>query len=177
MKRLAREQLQILEASFNANKKLKAEHKLQLACQLGLPPRQVAIWYQNRRARQKLEVKEHQYNNIQQELNNVLAENIRLEKEVGTLKYELNKAQEILVLSSTPPRMTTLWSGSTSDDDYANSRSPGNITCNWLDTSKFPGKKLRTYLNGPVHVLEKNTKNQGLLAEPMKPNHGTNCGL
>ncbi|KAG8642441.1 hypothetical protein MANES_12G088301v8 [Manihot esculenta] len=112
----------ILEASFNANKKLKAEHKLQLACQLGLPPRQVAIWYQNRRARQKLEVKEHQYNNIQQELNNVLAENIRLEKE-------------------------------------------------------FPGKELRTYLNGPVHVLEKNTKNQGLLAEPMKPNHGTNCGL
>ncbi|XP_021684731.2 homeobox-leucine zipper protein ATHB-52-like [Hevea brasiliensis] len=174
-KRLARDQLQILETSFNANQKLKAELKLKLACQLGLPPRQVAIWYQNKRARHKIEAKEHQFKNIQQELGNVLAENIRLEKEVRTLKYELNQAQEMLVLASTPPMMILL-SGSTSDDDHANTHSPGNMKC-WLDPCKFPGEEQHTYLTGPLDMLEMYTNNQDLLAESVKPNHGTNCRL
>ncbi|EEF44365.1 homeobox protein, putative [Ricinus communis] len=115
-KRLAREQLQILESSFNANQKLKAEFKLELARQLGVPPRQVAIWYQNRRARHRVETKEQEYNNIQQELRNVSAEKIKLEKEVDMLKYELNKAHEMLILASTPSA-TSLLSSSASDDD------------------------------------------------------------
>ncbi|XP_050208447.1 homeobox-leucine zipper protein ATHB-52-like [Mercurialis annua] len=167
-KRLAGDQLQILESNFNANQKLKAEHKLELASQLGVPPRQVAIWYQNKRARHKVETKEHEYKNIQHELGNVLAEKINLEKEVQMLKYELNKAREMLALASTT-------SATASDDDHANSYSPGNLTFSWLDTSNLlSGEEIYASLTGPASMLEKYTSNHGLLAESMKPNHDTN---
>lgn len=146
-KRLAKEQLRLLETSFNANKKLKAELKLELAHQLGLPPRQVAIWYQNRRARNKTLSIEHEYKNIQQELGNVLAQNIRLEKEVSMLKHELNKAQQMLYFVSASSA-TTLPSLPASGDEHASLSSPGNINCSWGDASVFPEEKLYSCIIG-----------------------------
>lgn len=54
-------QVSLLEKSFEAENKLEPERKTQLAKKLGLQPRQVAIWFQNRRARWKTKQLERDY--------------------------------------------------------------------------------------------------------------------
>ncbi|XP_021288580.1 homeobox-leucine zipper protein ATHB-52 [Herrania umbratica] len=95
-KRLNQEQVRELEKSFAANKKLEPELKLHLANQLGVPPRQVAIWYQNKRARWKTQNLELDYNTLQVKLENALSEKRMLEKDVKHLQEELRKAQEMM---------------------------------------------------------------------------------
>ncbi|KAF9673505.1 hypothetical protein SADUNF_Sadunf10G0031200 [Salix dunnii] len=45
--------VQILEKNFEVENQLEPEGMMQLAIELGLQPRQVAIWFRNRRARFK----------------------------------------------------------------------------------------------------------------------------
>ncbi|KAL0001343.1 hypothetical protein SO802_015124 [Lithocarpus litseifolius] len=95
--RLNQEQVSLLERSFISNNKLEPERKLQLSNQLtGVPPRQVAIWYQNKRARWKTQNLELVYNVFQQKLENALVEKRRVEKEVERLKGELEKTKEMV---------------------------------------------------------------------------------
>jgi len=96
-KRLTEEQLSILEKCFASNMKLEAEQKFHLANQLGVPPRQVAVWYQNKRARWKTQSLEMDHGVLQAKLENVMAEKKQLEKDVERLKAELKKAQEMML--------------------------------------------------------------------------------
>ncbi|EEF39122.1 hypothetical protein RCOM_0651000 [Ricinus communis] len=57
---------------------------------------QVAIWYQNKRARWKTQSLELEYNTLQVKLENALIDKKRLEKEVMQLREELRKAQEMV---------------------------------------------------------------------------------
>ncbi|KAL3519830.1 hypothetical protein ACH5RR_017979 [Cinchona calisaya] len=98
-KRLTQDQVRLLESSFNFNNKLDPDRKSQLAQELGLPPRKVAIWYQNKRSRWKNENLEVDNKALQLRLESVLADNERLQSEVERLKQELHKAQEMLLLS------------------------------------------------------------------------------
>ncbi|GFP79651.1 homeobox-leucine zipper protein athb-52 [Phtheirospermum japonicum] len=95
-KRLSQDQVRLLEASFDATKKLEPELKFRLARELGVPPRQIAIWYQNKRARWKNQSLELDHGAIQVRLEAALAEKERLEKEVDSLRGELKRAQEML---------------------------------------------------------------------------------
>ncbi|KAI3433163.1 Homeobox domain-containing protein [Psidium guajava] len=52
--RLTKEQSRLLEESFRQNHTLNPKQKEALATQLKLRPRQVEVWFQNRRARSKL---------------------------------------------------------------------------------------------------------------------------
>ncbi|GJR22698.1 homeobox-leucine zipper protein ATHB-52 [Tanacetum coccineum] len=56
--------------------------------QTGLPPRQIAIWYQNKRARWKNQSLEHDYNMLQLQLEATLFETRQLQKEVDKLRAE-----------------------------------------------------------------------------------------
>ncbi|KAK9130096.1 hypothetical protein Sjap_010583 [Stephania japonica] len=52
-RRLSIDQVKALEKNFEVENKLEPERKVKLAQELGLQPRQVAVWFQNRCARWK----------------------------------------------------------------------------------------------------------------------------
>ncbi|KAL2241031.1 UNVERIFIED_CONTAM: Homeobox-leucine zipper protein ATHB-6 [Sesamum indicum] len=60
-RRLRVDQVKALEKNFEVENKLEPERKVKLAQELGLQPRQVAVWFQNRRARWKTKQLERDY--------------------------------------------------------------------------------------------------------------------
>lgn len=60
-RRLSVDQVKALEKNFEVENKLEPERKVKLARELGLQPRQVAVWFQNRRARWKTKQLERDY--------------------------------------------------------------------------------------------------------------------
>ncbi|KAL5225742.1 hypothetical protein ABZP36_012381 [Zizania latifolia] len=74
-RRLSVEQVRTLERSFESGNKLEPERKAQLARALGLQPRQVAIWFQNRRARWKTKQLEKDFDVLRRQLDTARAEN------------------------------------------------------------------------------------------------------
>jgi homeobox-leucine zipper protein len=60
-RRLSLDQVKALERNFELENKLEPERKVKLGEELGLQPRQVAIWFQNRRARRKTKQLERDY--------------------------------------------------------------------------------------------------------------------
>lgn len=93
IKRLSAEQVRALEASFEEEKKLEPEKKQELALQLGLQPRQVAVWFQNRRARSKTKQLELDFAFLSSHYRSLLAETHRLKSEVARLTKELNNVK------------------------------------------------------------------------------------
>jgi homeobox-leucine zipper protein len=61
-RRLAADQVRALERCFEADNKLDPERKARMARDLRLHPRQVAVWFQNRRARWKTKQMERDCN-------------------------------------------------------------------------------------------------------------------
>ncbi|KAE9595580.1 hypothetical protein Lal_00030756 [Lupinus albus] len=95
-RRLTSEQVQFLERNFEVENKLEPERKVQLAKELGLQPRQVAIWFQNRRARFKTKQLEKEYGTLKASFDrlkvdyeNFIQENQKLKDEVNSLKNKL----------------------------------------------------------------------------------------
>ncbi|KAI3913897.1 hypothetical protein MKW92_051682 [Papaver armeniacum] len=105
--KLTSEQIEVLERSFQEEielleqqqpstmelrknrVKLEPERKMNLSMELGLHPRQVATWFQNRRARLKGKQIERLYNVLKQDYEIVRRENQHLHQEVMELKNKL----------------------------------------------------------------------------------------
>ncbi|MCL7027046.1 hypothetical protein MKW94_029998, partial [Papaver nudicaule] len=111
--RLSSEQVDALERSFQEeieleqqpgvtpderkNKvKLEPKKKMKLCRELGLHPRQVAIWFQNRRARLKAKKIEHLYDVLKKDFETVSRENQHLQQEVMKLKSKLKDRESML---------------------------------------------------------------------------------
>ncbi|GAB2232075.1 hypothetical protein Drorol1_Dr00011097 [Drosera rotundifolia] len=92
-RKLSSEQACFLEASFSHEHKLETERKDRLASELGLDPRQVSVWFQNRRARWKSKKLEEEFSKLRAQLDGVVVEKSCLEAEVIQLKDQLNVAQ------------------------------------------------------------------------------------
>ena len=60
-RRLAADQVRALERCFETDNKLGPDRKSRIARDLGLQPRQVAVWFQNRRARWKTKTLERDF--------------------------------------------------------------------------------------------------------------------
>ncbi|CAL9111199.1 unnamed protein product [Musa textilis] len=84
--RLSKEQSAFLEESFKEHNTLNPKQKLALATQLNLRPRQVEVWFQNRRARTKLKQTEVDCEYLKRCCQTLTEENRRLQKEVAELR-------------------------------------------------------------------------------------------
>ncbi|KAL4612550.1 hypothetical protein ACB092_08G208500 [Castanea dentata] len=84
--RLTKEQSRLLEESFRQNHTLNPKQKEALAMQLKLRPRQVEVWFQNRRARSKLKQTEMECEYLKRWFGSLTEQNRRLQREVEELR-------------------------------------------------------------------------------------------
>ncbi|KAK0573391.1 hypothetical protein LWI29_007454 [Acer saccharum] len=88
-RRLNMEQVKTLEKNFELGNKLEPERKMQLARALGLQPRQIAIWFQNRRARWKTKQLEKDYDLLKRQYEAIKADNDALQAQNHKLQAEI----------------------------------------------------------------------------------------
>ena len=81
-RRLSDDQAQFLEMSFRKERKLVTPRKVQLAAELGLDTKQVAVWFQNRRARYKSKLIEEEFSKLRAAHDAAVVHNCHLEAEV-----------------------------------------------------------------------------------------------
>ncbi|CAK9187025.1 unnamed protein product [Ilex paraguariensis] len=91
--RLTTEQSTLLEESFKLHTTLDTAQKQALAEKLNLRPRQVEVWFQNRRARTKLKQKEVDCELLKKGCKSLSLENVRLKKELQELLRSLKLQQ------------------------------------------------------------------------------------
>ncbi|CAI0464284.1 unnamed protein product [Linum tenue] len=84
--RLTKDQSALLEESFKEHSTLNPKQKQALADQLNLRPRQVEVWFQNRRARTKLKQTEVDCELLKKCCETLTEENKRLHKELQDLR-------------------------------------------------------------------------------------------
>ncbi|XP_039065323.1 LOW QUALITY PROTEIN: homeobox-leucine zipper protein ATHB-13-like [Hibiscus syriacus] len=96
-RRLNMEQVKTLEKNFELGNKLEPERKMQLARALGLHPRQIAIWFQNRRARWKTKQLEKDYDLLKRQYEAIKADNYALQAQNQKLH------DQIMALKSREP--------------------------------------------------------------------------
>ncbi|XP_050231422.1 homeobox-leucine zipper protein HOX3 [Mercurialis annua] len=84
--RLSKEQSRLLEESFRQHHTLNPRQKEALALELKLRPRQVEVWFQNRRARSKLKQTEMECEYLKRWFGSLTEQNRRLQREVEELR-------------------------------------------------------------------------------------------
>jgi homeobox-leucine zipper protein len=104
--RLSKDQSAVLEESFKEHSTLNPKLKLALSKRLGLRPRQVEVWFQNRRARTKLKQTEVDCEYLKRCFENLTEENRRLQKEVQELRAL--KLSPQFYMQMTPPTTLTM---------------------------------------------------------------------
>ncbi|XP_047939349.1 homeobox-leucine zipper protein ATHB-17-like [Salvia hispanica] len=96
--RLTKDQSRRLEQSFVQNQTLNPKEKEDLAMELRLKPRQVEVWFQNRRARSKMKQTEVECEYLKRWLGALTEQNRKLQKEVEELRF----------IKAAPPRVSAL---------------------------------------------------------------------
>ncbi|XP_030518419.2 homeobox-leucine zipper protein HOX11 [Rhodamnia argentea] len=106
--RLSKEQSAFLEESFKEHHTLTPKEKLALAKQLNLRPRQVEVWFQNRRARTKLKQTEVDCEHLKRCCERLTEENKRLHKELQELRALKSSHHYVNSFTKHPTPATTL---------------------------------------------------------------------
>ncbi|XP_059305965.1 putative homeobox-leucine zipper protein ATHB-51 [Lycium ferocissimum] len=147
-KRLTNDQLESLENSFQEEIKLDPDRKMKLAKELGLQPRQIAVWFQNRRARWKAKQLERLYDSLKQDYDVVSREKQKLQDEVyalrAILKEQATKKQvnstvytdisgeETVESTSMPSSNKTITRGITTSNHQNNNNNNNMAECSYV---------------------------------------------
>nr|XP_043618661.1 homeobox-leucine zipper protein HOX15-like [Erigeron canadensis] len=114
--KLTTEQTTLLEHSFTIHSTLNTGQKQELATKLNLLPRQIEVWFQNRRARTKLKQIEQECELLKKCCESLNEENRRLEKELQEIRccslnfdhhHQQSASQPLLPLYIRYPTTTT----------------------------------------------------------------------
>nr|GLL48989.1 homeobox-leucine zipper protein HAT22-like [Ipomoea trifida] len=138
--RLTKEQSVVLEDSFKDHSTLNSKQKEHLARRLNLRPRQVEVWFQNRRARNKLKQTEVDCELLRKCYDSLTDENRRLQRELQELKAKTPAAQPFYMQISAATPLTMCPScqrtyGGSGDNSagekshYYGSKHNGTIAC------------------------------------------------
>ncbi|RZC87804.1 hypothetical protein C5167_028257 [Papaver somniferum] len=109
-RRLSADQVRALEKNFEVENKLEPETKVKLAHELNLQPRQVAVWFQNRRARWKTKQLERDYGFLKANYDDLRLKFLELQQSKELLLLELH------VLKSKMKEENTESNGSVKDE-------------------------------------------------------------
>ncbi|KAL5060130.1 hypothetical protein RYX36_031734 [Vicia faba] len=118
-KRLTSNQIDLLERCFQEEIKLEPERKMKLSRELGLQPRQIAVWFQNRRTRWKTKQLEHSYD--------VMKLKGKL-KEQANFRTQSSYIEETVESTSEGLRCTNKPQG-TADQGFINNNNNNSSTC------------------------------------------------
>ncbi|MBA0676704.1 hypothetical protein Goari_018170 [Gossypium aridum] len=143
--RLSKEQSAFLEESFKEQNTLNPKQKLALAKQLNLRPRQVEVWFQNRRARTKLKQTEVDCEYLKRSCETLREENKRLQKELQELRvlktcqpFYMQSPATTLTMCPSCERLATKGSAATAATGYPPFFSSAN-TCDPETSPSPPG--------------------------------------
>ncbi|CAA2965856.1 homeobox-leucine zipper ATHB-12-like [Olea europaea subsp. europaea] len=95
-KRFSDEQIKSLESIFKLGSKLEPSKTQQIARDLGLQPRQVAIWFQNKRARWKSKQLEQDYKVLKANYDDLYMKSESLMREKQSLQMQLQQLKNLL---------------------------------------------------------------------------------
>ncbi|RWW23213.1 hypothetical protein GW17_00012553, partial [Ensete ventricosum] len=95
-RRFSEGQIRSLESAFEAQTKLEARQKQQLAREIGLQPRQVAIWFQNKRARWRSKQLDGEYRALRADYHALLSHFDSLNKEKQLLLKQRQALADLL---------------------------------------------------------------------------------
>ncbi|KAK4431278.1 Homeobox-leucine zipper protein HOX6 [Sesamum alatum] len=95
-RRFTNEQIRSLETIFETETKLDPRKKLEVARDLGLQPRQVAIWFQNRRARWKSKQLEQEYKVLKTNYDGLCMQFDDLKREKQSLQMQLQELTDLV---------------------------------------------------------------------------------
>ncbi|XP_048140858.1 homeobox-leucine zipper protein ATHB-12 [Rhodamnia argentea] len=95
-RRFSDEQIRSLESIFESESRLEPRKKMQLARELGLQPRQVAIWFQNKRARWKSKQLDRDFAILRANYNALYSRFESLKKEKQSLITQIDKLNRLI---------------------------------------------------------------------------------
>ncbi|KAK9097425.1 hypothetical protein Sjap_022922 [Stephania japonica] len=119
--RLTKEQLALLENCFKRHSTVNMTQKLDLAVKLDLQPRQIEVWFQNRRARTKQKKVEMNYEVLKKRCESLGEENKKL-------KSELKELNMVMRFAQVQGRLTTV---------SVQGQAPGPFTGPWMVQGPF----------------------------------------